>query len=180
MITLSHKKLNTAISCTDTVRAIADIMFRHAKHSSDDDWNCPRCKVLVFGSKNECSKCKTPRRARNDWVCPKCDGLIFASKAQCRKCKINKPAPIPIAAPSAYVPPTPTLEELEAKAKKQWEDEELLRKIDDYHANPPLCSHGYKVPYEWDIDCSKYGGYSKCAYAPCKHSEHKVRCYKCG
>ena len=170
-------KLNTAISCNDTVRAITDIMFRHAKHSSDDDWNCPRCKVLIFGSKNECSKCKTPWRARNDWVCPKCDGLIFASKAQCRKCKINKPAPTPIAAPSAYVAPTPTLEELEVEAKKKQEQKEFNQKYADYNANPLLCRHGNKVPYDREVDCSGY--IYDCAYGLCTHKVHRAGCYKC-
>ncbi len=25
------------------------------------DWNCPKCDVLVFGSKSECFKCRTPK-----------------------------------------------------------------------------------------------------------------------
>ena len=142
------------------------------RHSSANDWHCPRCKVKIFGSKSKCSKCGTPERARNDWVCPGCDGLIFASKAQCLKCEIYKPVPV------FKVPPPPTPEEIAAKEQKQKEMEELLQKYKDYDANPSLCGHGNRVPYGRKLDCSGYG-YGTCAYGLCTHQQCRVECYKC-
>ena len=48
------------------------------------DWNCPKCKTLVFGSKEACFQCGYAKR--NDWACPTCQSLVFASKTVCFKC----------------------------------------------------------------------------------------------
>eukprot|EP00927_Polykrikos_kofoidii_P066819 TRINITY_DN62380_c0_g1_i1.p1 TRINITY_DN62380_c0_g1~~TRINITY_DN62380_c0_g1_i1.p1 ORF type:complete len:539 (-),score=52.91 TRINITY_DN62380_c0_g1_i1:158-1774(-) len=69
------------------------------------DWHCPRCRGLVFASRDSCRKCNvrrppTPAAAPaassanrpGDWNCPNCNDLVFASKSACRKCGSSKPA----------------------------------------------------------------------------------------
>jgi hypothetical protein len=52
------------------------------------DWKCPKCKVMIFSSKNKCTKCNS---RKGDWECPKCNGIIFASKKKCLKCDVENP-----------------------------------------------------------------------------------------
>lgn len=73
-----------------------------------NDWICPECNVLIFGSKSQCNKCKTPnptprkfiassadvnanRKFNSDWICPICTEMIFDSKKECKKCKTQNP-----------------------------------------------------------------------------------------
>ena len=46
---------------------VASVSPAPAPHAMEDtagppaDWNCPKCDALVFGSKSECFKCRTPK-----------------------------------------------------------------------------------------------------------------------
>lgn len=83
------------------------------------DWDCPNCGDLVYGTRNECRKCKTskpehlgaavsggasnpsfskpmngglgPSRRAGDWDCPGCGDVQYASRSECRKCRTSKP-----------------------------------------------------------------------------------------
>ncbi len=71
-----------ASDATSAPRAAADV-------SGDDkvlagDWACPRCKTLVFASRDTCFQCGYEKR--NDWACRVCQTLVFASKSTCFKC----------------------------------------------------------------------------------------------
>ena len=60
--------------------------------SRPNDWHCPDCRTLVFGSKKECWRCGKyrplpgPLKRPGDWNCPHCDKLVFASKSKCGFC----------------------------------------------------------------------------------------------
>lgn len=48
-----------------------------------EDWMCPNCEVVIFGSKDQCKKCnstnpkklKVIKKLHNDWFCYKCKSL---------------------------------------------------------------------------------------------------------
>ncbi len=53
------------------------------------DWKCSKCNIMIFGSKNTCSKCGELKNSvksnnPNDWKCPRCQNLVFGYKKQCR------------------------------------------------------------------------------------------------
>lgn len=83
------------------------------------DWDCPNCKVIIYGSKDKCNKCSCPNPKipfesksesdldssnklklnlnfnkkvfRKDWICPNCNVLIYGSKDACKKCQFPNP-----------------------------------------------------------------------------------------
>ena len=60
------------------------------------DWLCKKCNKIIFGSKQQCYKCKTLRPKTGDWYCQyhdeneKCGELNFAKNTKCRKCNHAK------------------------------------------------------------------------------------------
>jgi hypothetical protein len=63
------------------------------------DWDCPKCKELIFASKSMCFKCKVDKYGNSknltkigDWNCPKCHDYQFARNSNCRKCGTSKPS----------------------------------------------------------------------------------------
>ena len=64
----------------------------------EGDWDCPKCKSIVFKSKKYCIKCKIDKDGLkapfnsqyNDWRCLSCNDLQFAKNYNCRKCGTPK------------------------------------------------------------------------------------------
>jgi hypothetical protein len=59
------------------------------------DWLCPKCNKIIFGTKQECFKCKTLRPNIGDWYCQyheneKCGELNFGKNTRCKKCNHAK------------------------------------------------------------------------------------------
>jgi len=60
-------------------------------YSRAHDWECPTCRVNVFGYKDHCFKCGYRNEALiNDWWCAVCKFRVFATKDACRKCGMRK------------------------------------------------------------------------------------------
>ena len=70
--------------------------YRHREYRPSD-WTCPKCKTLIFGSKDRCSKCNSTRDSEGktmrhpDWICTTCDFLVFGSKSECTTCHALRP-----------------------------------------------------------------------------------------
>ena len=72
------------------------------KVNPNNDWKCPDCSNMVFGSKKACRcgkwrpRSTTPNNQsmimkKGDWKCEKCQYLNFASKQKCGKCNSEPP-----------------------------------------------------------------------------------------
>lgn len=77
--------------------------------SRREDWHCPKCNVMIFGSKDQCRKCGTTRFGTSsrvgDWWCSRCNCLIFATKDACKRCGTKREETLP--AMPAYSPAVP-------------------------------------------------------------------------
>jgi len=55
------------------------------------DWPCPKCNIVNFGHRSECTACQTPRvGVRNiatEWSCDSCGNSNFARRTSCNRCK---------------------------------------------------------------------------------------------
>jgi membrane protease subunit (stomatin/prohibitin family) len=63
------------------------------------DWDCPKCKTMIFKSKRYCFKCNVDKSGNTgstgkigDWNCPRCNNYQFARNTLCRKCGCPKGA----------------------------------------------------------------------------------------
>jgi rubrerythrin len=80
------------------------------KKSKQEDWNCPKCRRLIFGSLNKdtcggidliyhsdkpgrpkASPCWGKKPIPGDWWCNACKYPVFASKNECPRCENPKP-----------------------------------------------------------------------------------------
>ena len=59
-----------------------------AKPLGPGDWSCPRCRVVVFASKQKCFKCNTPNpspiRQEQQWECSGCFAWVPGHIKVCR------------------------------------------------------------------------------------------------
>lgn len=70
----------------------------------DGDWTCAKCRMVIFGSKPFCFKCRLDRDGRavdaatggkvrrKEWNCEHCHHLNFARRDFCEKCTAARPS----------------------------------------------------------------------------------------
>ena len=51
-----------------------------------NDWDCRKCHMKIYGTKDRCLKCKTHRR---DWNCSRCKVWLFYPKTTCFTCSMK-------------------------------------------------------------------------------------------